>query len=135
MTKQYHEYSALDAPEYLLNVLRYLFTSDNSKYKFTKTKLAYIDICKHNKFSTALTNFDIITGTDLITNKMVTSYKSAQCRQYLIRKDYYQNFQQMLRTEKRTQAKDHKPTSTPKKQHTKRGSTKKSPFIQDISDL
>ena len=127
---EYYEYSALDAPTYLLNILHYFFTSDSNKYKFTKAKLAYNNICQNDDFATARKLFDVITGTNLVTKKTITSFKSTQGQRYLIRKDYYQNVQRMLRTERRTQAK------APKQPHTPRtSSAKKSPFLQAITDL
>ena len=134
---EYYEYSALDAPTYLLNILHYYFTSDSNKYKFTKARLAYNDVCKNNDFATARKLFDIITGTNLVTKKTVTSFKSTQGQRYLIRKDYYQNVQRMLRTERRSQAKAPKPFSPPSQRpHTPcTTSTKKSPFLQAITDL
>ena len=39
-----------------------------------------------------MNNFNNITGTDLVTNKTVTSLKSTQYQRYLIQRDYLQNY-------------------------------------------
>ena len=77
-TGQYHDYSALDAPDHLMSILHYFFTSDKNSYKYTKAKLRYNEICNKREFATAKNLFDILTGTELVNNKTVTTYKSVQ---------------------------------------------------------
>ena len=131
----YDEYSTLDAPEHLLNVLHYFFTSDSNAYKYTKAKQKYNEICNNDNLATERKVFDITTGTNLVTNKTVTTYKSTQGQRYLIRKDYYQNAQRLQRNTKRSKSKAPSTPRPSQKSSTQKHSPKKSPFLQAINDL
>ena len=64
--------------------------------------------------SSPRTNTDLpITGTDLVTKKIISSYRTDTGTRYLIRKDYYQLVQRMIRMEKRQTMDDAKNTQSP----------------------
>ena len=55
----------------------------------------------------------IIMGTDLVTNKIITSYKTAQGYRYLFKKEHFHQVQRMIRTPKCSQVWADADTTTP----------------------
>ena len=91
--KEYDDYSALDAPDHLLQVLAQFFQRKQNTYKFALAKKHFDHIVQQDAFVEANRIFKVITGTDLITKKHVLHYRTAQGMRYLIKKDYAQSAQ------------------------------------------
>ena len=101
--KDYHDYSHRDAPHILDQVLTYFFLDENNVKTYSLPKKHFDNIKVGDTFANARRYFTIITGTNLVTNKIVTSYRTSQGTRYLVRKDYYQLVERMMRKEKREQ--------------------------------
>ena len=97
----YLDYSHLDAPDILQNVLSYFFTKEKNTSTFALPKRHFDDCLRSPKYVDARHYFRIINGTDLVTKKVISSYLTDTGTRYLIQKDYYQLVQRMLRMEKR----------------------------------
>ena len=112
-TEDYHDFSAIDATEHLKNALEHYFTNNHNKYKFSLVKKHYDETAQTSDFTDAKQFFKIITGTDLVTNKIITSYKTAQGYRYLFKKEYFQQVKRMVQTKKRTQVRTAADNTTP----------------------
>ena len=123
---EYDDYSALDAPTHLSHVLKHFFEQKRNAYKYALAKQHYDEIVRDDNFATATRLFKIITGTNLVTNKHVLHYRTAQGMRYLVKKQYAQSSQRDHRTARRMNAKDHTaPIDT-----SKTPTTTPSPFVQ-----
>ena len=127
-TDDYYDYPALDAPEHLTQALRHFFKEDRNKYKFAIAHRHYEELTKLHSYVDSKRISKIISGTNLVMNKLVTSYKTDQGYRYLIKKDYLQTVQRMIRNENRAKIREDE-RNTPAK------SAKKSPFIQAMKEL
>ena len=85
--EDYHDFSAIDATDHLKNALQHFFKDDRNKYKFSLAKRHYDGITKTSDFTDSKSLFKIIMGKDLVTNKIITSYKTTQGYQYLFKCD------------------------------------------------
>ena len=121
----YHDFSALDAPEHLSNSLRHFFSDTRHTYKFGIAKRHYDELRQQGGFAEAKNLFKIISGTNLITNKIITSYKTDQGYRYLIKKDFLQDVQRTIRNDNRTQRREER-SNLP---------TPRSPFLDAMKDL
>ena len=102
--EDYYDYSALDAYQPLLDTLAYFFETEPNPYKYSLAKKHYDDIKVSPKFSTSQKVFGIITGTSLVANKIVLSYRTAsKGTRYKIKKTYLQLVQRAQRNTKRQQ--------------------------------
>ena len=122
--QDYHDYSVLDAPTHLFNVLERFFTQKRNVYKYALAKQHFDAIQQSNSFVDATRLFKVITGTNLVTNKHVLHYRTSQGMRYLIKKTYEQSNQRDLRTARRTTLKD-----TPQKPEEQFVSNTPSPFL------
>ena len=139
-TEHYHDFSALDATEHLKHALQHFFSDDRNKYKYSLAQRHYDGIKSTADFTDSKQLFKIIMGTDLVTNKLITSYKTSQGFRYLIKKDYFQQLQRMIRTAKRTQVRQDADRSTPNTTNKARSTTKDyfrktSPFLEAMQTL
>ena len=123
--EDYDDYSALDAATHLSHVLHNFFEQKRNAYTYALAKRHFDDTLRDENFATAARLFKIITGTNLVTNKHVLHYRTAQGMRYLIKKQYAQSSQRDTRTARRANIKDNialqvptSPSSTP------------SPFVQ-----
>ena len=123
--KEYDDYSALDAPDHLIEVLDQFFQRKQNTYKFALAKKHFDHIVQQDSFIEANRIFKVITGTDLITKKHVLHYRTAQGMRYLIKKEYAQSTQRNIRNARRTKNKDGETG--------KIVSTTHSPFVQLMS--
>ena len=112
----YFDYSHLDAPDVLQNVLTYYFTNDIKVKTFPLPKRHFDEILRSHTYVDARQYFRIITGTDLVTKKVVSSYKTDNGVRYLVRKDYFQLIQRMQRMQKRSTTQVQKDPPTSRKQ-------------------
>ena len=122
--KEYDDYSALDAPDHLLQVLAQFFQRKQNTYKFALAKKHFDHIVQQDEFVEANRIFKVITGTDLITKKHVLHYRTSQGMRYLIKKDYAQSTQRDQRNARREKMKNKKEQIV---------STTPSPFVQLMS--
>ena len=125
-TDDYHDFSAIDATEHLANALHHFFHDESRKYKFALVNKHYEEATGNKEYADSKRLFKIILGTDIVTNKLITSYKSTQGYRYLFKKDYFQQIQRMIRNRKRTQTRE---------KDTSHSSTKRSPFIEAMNQL
>ena len=126
--KDYIDYSHQDAPDILDKVLTYFFLDDNDITTYSLPKKHFDNIKKSNTFADTRRYFTIITGTDLVTNKIVSSYRTNQGTRYLLRKDYHQLIERMTRKNKREMVRQ---SQFPPKQHSRSSSSpQKSPFVE-----
>ena len=93
---EYHYYSTLDTPQHLSHVLQHFFSQKSNAYKFALAKKHYNNIKQQDEFISTARLFKIVTGNNLVTNKHVLHYRTAQGMQYLIKKEYAQSYQQSL---------------------------------------
>ena len=101
--KDYDDFSALDAPDYLLQALQQYFQQKRYQYKFSLAKRHLDQLLESNDFADAATIFKIITGTDLVTNKRILQYRTTQGMRYLIKKGIAQSTQRDVRQQRRTE--------------------------------
>ena len=121
----YDDYSALDAPTHLSHVLTHFFEQKRNAYKYALAKQHHDEILQKQEFATATRLFKIITGTNLVTNKHVLQYRTAQGMRYLIKKEYAQSVQRDVRNARRATTRDTQ-TSQPSTDNT----IPPSPFVQ-----
>ena len=69
--QDYHDYSALDAPNHLFGVLERFFTQKKNAYKYALAKKHFGTIQQSDTFADATRLFKVITDNDLVTNKHV----------------------------------------------------------------
>ena len=69
--QDYNDYSALDAPPHLTNVLQQFFDHKRNAYKFALAKQHFENVKLQDDFVSAARLFKIVTGTNLVTNKEV----------------------------------------------------------------
>ena len=100
--KDYDDYSALDAPDHLIQALQQYFQQKRYQYKYSLAKKHLDQLLERNEYADAATIFKIITGTDLITNKRILQYRTTQGMRYLIRKGFAQSAQRDSRQQRRT---------------------------------
>ena len=104
--QDYHDYSALDAPNPLFNVLERFFSQKKNTYKYALANKHFDAIKQSNTFADATRLFKVITGTDLVTNKHVLQYRTSQGMRYMVKKTYEQSNQRDQRTARRRNLKD-----------------------------
>ena len=108
--------------------LRIYFLDNNNITTYSLPKKHFDNIKKSNTFADTRRYFTIITGTDLVTNKIVSSYRTNQGTRYLLRKDYHQLIERMTRKNKREMVRQ---SQFPPKQHSRSSSSpQKSPFVE-----
>ena len=139
-TEHYHDFSALDATEHLKHALQHFFSDDRNKYKYSLALKHYNGIKSTEDFTDSKQLFKIIMGTDLVTNKLITSYKTPQGFRYLIKKEHFQQIQRMIRTKKRTQIRSNTDTLTPNTTNKSKTTSKDffrktSPFLEAMQTL
>ena len=139
-TDKYHDFLAIDATEHLKNALQHFFTNNHNKYKFSLTKKHYDGTARTSDFTDAKQFFKIIMDTDLVTNKIITLYKTNQGYRYLFKKEYFQQVQRMIRTQKRTQVRTTAENTTPSTTNKSRSTSKEfprktSPFLEAMNTL
>ena len=142
MTKindDYTDLSALDAPTILTNTLRHFFSNNRNVYEYGLAHKHFMELEQKSDFATSKTLFEIIMGTNLVANKLITSYKTDQGFRYLIKKDYFQQVERMIRTNNRSRKRMDSTTPRSSIAHTtpKRSpsTTTLSPFIQAMQDI
>ena len=118
----YFDYSHLDAPDVLQQVLSYYFTNAIKVKNYALPKRHFDEILRSHTYVDARRFFRIITGTDLVTKKIISSYKTDNGVRYLVRKEDYQQIQRMQRVQKRSNT-SHVPKDPPQSQ-------RKSPFME-----
>ena len=126
--KDYIDYSHQDAPNILHQVLTYFFLDENNVSTYSLPKKHFDNIKTSNTFANARRYFTIITGTNLVTNKIVSSYRTNQGTRYLLRKDYHQLIERMARKDKREMLRNSQ--SSLKQQQSSPSSQQKSPFLE-----
>ena len=130
--KEYIDYSHQDAPNILDQVLTYFFLDENNTRTYSLPKKHFDNIKNSNTFANARRYFTIITGTNLVTNKIVSSYRTNQGTRYLLRKDYHQLIERMARKDKREMLRTSH--SSPKQQQSSSSSQQKSPFVEYLEN-
>ena len=93
----YFDYSHLDAPDVLQQVLSYYFTNAIKVKNYALPKRHFDEILRSNTYVDARWYFRIITDTNLVTKKIISSYKTDNGVRYLVQKEYYQQIQRMQR--------------------------------------
>ena len=101
--KEYDDFSALDAPDHLLQALQQYFLQKRYQYKFSLAKKHLDQLLERNEYADATKIFKIITGTDLVTNKHILQYRTTQGMRYLIKKGFAQSAQRDLRQQRRSE--------------------------------
>ena len=104
--ENYYNYSAIDAPEHLLQALEYFFDTEQNPYKFTLPKKHFNAFKRDSDFPDANRIFKIITGTTLVTNKTILRYRTAQGLQYMITKEFSQNARRNQHAQRRTKVRE-----------------------------
>ena len=108
-------------------VLTYFFLDEKNITTYSLPKKHFNNIKKSNTFLDTRRYFTIISGTNLVTNKIVSSYRTNQGTQYLLCKDYHQLIERMTRKNKREMVRQ---SQFPPKQHSSSSSSpQKSPFL------
>ena len=108
----YFDYSADDASPNLLSTLEYFFSNEKHAYRYGLAKKHYEDLRHHPTIATSKRIFTIITGTNLVTNRLVLSYRTAQGVRYKIKKSYVQTIDRHKRSTSRDQARSQQSTSS-----------------------
>ena len=72
----YFDYSHLNSPDVLQDVLTYYFTDETKIKIFVLAKRHFNQILRSHTYVDARRYFRIITGTDLVTKKIISSYKT-----------------------------------------------------------
>ena len=111
---EYFDYSELDVNTPFLQILQHFFSNKRNPYKYALAKKHYEDCLKTTDAPTTKRLFKILTGTNLITTKMVMRYDdSTQGQRYKIKKSYLQlierqnrNNERQLRQNERPQGRD-----------------------------
>ena len=138
MKDGYNDFSALDAPPHLTHTLQYFFTDTRNVYDYGLAHKHFTDIITQSEFATSKKLFKIIMGTNLVTNKLVMSYKTDQGFRYMIQKVYFQQVERMVRTTnrsiKRQDTDTNFGTQTPRSQAQSTSNTL-SPFIRAMNEI
>ena len=121
----YNDYSTLDAPQQLENVLDRFFSNKQNTYKYALAYKHFKSVVNQNTFIDANRYFKILTGTNLVTKKHVLQYRTTQGMRYRIKKEYAQSNQRDLRNIRRTQQKQTRSQDENVVSH-----TPASPFVQ-----
>ena len=125
--ENYYDYSAIDAPEHLLQALEHFFETEQNPYKFTLPKKHFTALKRDFDFPDANRIFKIITGTTLVTNKTILRYRTAQGLRYMINKEYSQNARRTQRAQRRTKLREITETTPPSNEQVP---SKTPPFVQ-----
>ena len=125
--KDYHDYSSLDAPDHLYQVLDHFFDKKQNAYKFALAKKHFDHIKQQDSFVDATRLFKVLTGTDLVTKKHVMHYRTTQGMRYLVKKIYAQSNERDLRNARRQDLKNNQRPTDEIVTHTP------SPFVQLMS--
>lgn len=99
--EEYYDYSTLDAHNHFQDVLAYFFSHERNPYKFALAKKHYDDSLHKLDSIPTKRLFSIITGTNLVTTKMILTYKTPQGPRYKIKRSYLQLVQRYHRKHKR----------------------------------
>ena len=116
--ENYYDYSAIDAPEHLLQALEHFFDTEQNPYKFTLPKKHFNALKRDSDFPDAHRIFKIITGTTLVTNKTVQRYRTSQGLRYMINKEFSQNARRAQRAQRRTEIREKPDTTKSTKEQT-----------------
>ena len=108
---EYFDYSELDVNQHFIHILNHFFNNTRNPYKYSLAKKHYEACKKSPDFTPTSRLFNIITGTNLVTTKMIMMYKTPQGKRYKIKKSYLQLIQRQQRTEDR-HARQSKTTET-----------------------
>ena len=126
--ENYYDYSAIDAPEHLMQVLEHFFDTEQNPYKYTLPKKHFTALKRDFDFPDANRIFKIITGTTLVTNKTILRYRTAQGLRYMINKEYSQNARRTQRAQRRTKLREVTETTPPLSNE--QSTSKTPPFVQ-----
>ena len=85
---EYYDYSTLDVHNHFQDVLAYFFSHERNPYKFALAKKHYDDSLHKLDSIPTKRLFSIITGTNLVTTKMILTYKTPQGHRYKIKRSY-----------------------------------------------
>ena len=69
----YFDYSYLDAPDVLQDILTYYFTDETKVKTFVLPKRHFDEILRSHTYVDARRYFRIITGTNLVTKNIISS--------------------------------------------------------------
>ena len=105
----YFDFSDLDANQHFIDILKYFFTNEHNPYKYTLAKKHFEACQQSSDFTTTKRLFTIITGTNLVTTKMIMTYKTTQGPRYKIKKSFLQLVQRQSRNDKRHNRQDQQP--------------------------
>ena len=111
LENEYFDYSELDVNQHFIQILHHFFNNGRNPYKYSLAKKHYEACQKSPDFTPTSRLFNIITGTNLITTKMILMYKTPQGKRYKIKKSYLQLIQRQQRTDNR-QARQSEPAET-----------------------
>ena len=127
--ENYYDYSAQDAAEHLLFALEHFLDREENPYKFTLPKKHLQALKNEFDFPDAHKIFKIITGTTLVTSKIIMRYRTSQGLRYKINKEFSQAAHRAQRAQRRTQSRNVAiSTITPSKTNTK--PSLKPPLVQ-----
>ena len=130
--ENYYDYSAQDAAEHLLIALEHFLDSEQNPYKFTLPKKHLQALKNEFDYPDAHRIFKIITGTTLVTNKLIMRYRTSQGLRYRISKDFSQTARRAQRAQ-RAQQRTHTTAvaaSATTATQTNTEQSRKPPFVQ-----
>ena len=85
----YFDFSDLDVNQHFIDILKHFFTNEHNPYKYTLAKKHFETCQRSSNFTPTKRLFTIITGTNLVTTKMIMTYKTTQGPRYKIKKIFF----------------------------------------------
>ncbi len=112
----YFDYSANNAPPQPTATLDYFFSHKKNIYCYGLAYQHFEDLKTNPTTATSKRLFTIVTGTNLVTNQLVLTYRTPQGTSYTIKKSYSQLIDQYKRSTTRAQNRSQQSQNTPPSQ-------------------
>ena len=112
----YFDYSADDALPQLTATLDYFFSHEKNIYRYGLAYQHFEDLKTNPTTATSKRLFTIVTGTNLVTNQLVLTYRTPQGTRYKIKKSYLQLIDRYKRSTTRAQNRSQQSQNSPSSQ-------------------